>query len=56
LVTYTNVKGKQGTFKLGHMLIHVCNHGTHHRAQAINMLRHVGVSPPEMDFLWMFKE
>jgi len=54
-VTYTNLKGIEWTFKLGHMLLHVCNHGTHHRAQALNMLRRVGVPPPEMDFLRVFE-
>lgn len=54
-VTYTNVKGQSFTFQLGYMLMHICNHGTHHRAQALNMLRHVGVQPPEMDLLVMFE-
>ena len=53
--TYTNTQGKTWTFQLGHMLMHVCNHGTHHRAQALNMLRHIGVEPPELDLLRMFE-
>jgi len=55
LVTYTNAKSEEWSFKLGHILMHVCSHGTHHRAQVLNMLRHVGVRPPEMDFLRMFE-
>ena len=32
------------------VLTHVVTHGTHHRAQVLNMLRHLGVSPlPEID-------
>ena len=53
-VTYTNTLGNTYTFKLGPMLLHVCNHGTHHRAQASNMLRHLGATPPELDVLGMF--
>ena len=55
-VTYTNPLGEGNAFCLGHMLLHVCNHGTHHRAQAVNMLRHVGVPPPQMDLLYMYEE
>jgi uncharacterized damage-inducible protein DinB len=33
------------------MLLHVANHGVHHRAQALNMVRHVGVRPPSLDWL-----
>jgi uncharacterized damage-inducible protein DinB len=29
----------------GAILVHVATHGMHHRAQCLNMLRHVGVSP-----------
>ena len=55
-VTSTGTEGKPYTFLRGHMMLHVCNHGTHHRAQAVNMLRHVGVKPPPMDFLEMVHE
>ena len=55
-VTYTNLRGEVNTFCLGHMLLHICNHGTHHRAQAVNMLRHLGVPPPQMDLLCMYEE
>jgi uncharacterized damage-inducible protein DinB len=54
-ITYTTPLGEQATFKLGHMMMHVCNHGTHHRAQAVNMLRHLGVDPPQMDLLYMYE-
>jgi uncharacterized damage-inducible protein DinB len=37
--------GKSYTFSRGAVLTHVTTHGMHHRAQCINMLRHVGVSP-----------
>ena len=37
--------GKTFTFARGVVLTHVATHGMHHRAQCLNMLRHVGVTP-----------
>jgi len=36
---------------LGGLVLHVCNHGVHHRAQALNMLRRVGGESPGLDYL-----
>lgn len=52
-VTYANPEGETHTFPLGDLLLHVCNHGFHHRAQALNMLRHVGAKPRGLDYLFM---
>ncbi len=38
-------------FRLGESLIELCGHGTHHRAQALNMLRHLGVEVPHIDLI-----
>jgi len=36
--------------RIASVLYHVCHHGTHHRAQILNMLRHLGVRPlPAID-------
>lgn len=37
----------------GDMMLHVCNHGFHHRAQAANMIRRLGAAAPELDYLHM---
>jgi uncharacterized damage-inducible protein DinB len=37
--------GKVWSFTRAAVLTHVMTHGMHHRAQCLNMLRHVGVSP-----------
>ena len=37
--------GKMYTFTRGAVLTHVTTHGMHHRAQCLNMLRHLGVNP-----------
>ena len=47
---------------LGTMLVHVATHGAHHRAQCLNMLRHLGVpgiadSLPDLDAIaWSIAE
>ena len=43
--------GKKHTYPLGDMVLHVSNHGIHHRAQALNMLRRLEVKVPGIDFL-----
>lgn len=41
------------TFPLGVTMLQLCNHGTHHRAQTINMLRQCGKPAPASDYtLW----
>ncbi len=52
-VTMTPDGGVSATNRLGDVLIHLVNHGIHHRAQALNMLRHHGVKPPGLDYLFM---
>ena len=37
-------------------LVQLCGHGTHHRAQLINMLRHSGVVAPGCDYLVWLRE
>lgn len=47
--------GMTMTFPLGMTMLQVCSHGTHHRAQAVNMLRRLGATPPELDWIgWSF--
>jgi uncharacterized damage-inducible protein DinB len=47
--------GKMYTFSRGGVITHVATHGMHHRAQCLNMLRHLGVNPlPQSSVLeWM---
>jgi uncharacterized damage-inducible protein DinB len=48
--------GKTYTFTRGAVITHVTTHAMHHRAQAINMLRHLGVDPlpPSSVMEWVF--
>ncbi|QKK07709.1 MAG: DUF664 domain-containing protein [Planctomycetota bacterium] len=47
--------GKSYSFPRGGVLTHVTTHGMHHRAQCLNMLRHLGVAeqPPSSVMQWM---
>jgi uncharacterized damage-inducible protein DinB len=38
-------RGRTYSFTRGAIVVHVTTHGMHHRAQCLNMLRHLGVSP-----------
>lgn len=42
VVTYADTRGNQYAHHLGDLLLHVANHGTHHRAQALHFLKHCG--------------
>jgi len=44
-------EGRFLTFPLGQTMMEICNHGTHHRSQAINMLRQIGVTVPPNDYI-----
>jgi len=50
-ITYTNTKGEQWTYSLGHMLQHVMNHSTYHRGQVVTMLRQLGAEVNPVDLL-----
>ena len=51
-VAYTR-DGQSHTHPLSDVLLHLCNHGIHHRAQAINMLRRLGKEVPMLDVMVM---
>ena len=47
--------GKSYSFARGAVIVHVTTHGMHHRAQCLNMLRHLKVEPlpPSSVLEWM---
>lgn len=52
--TYRDSKGRLFSATLGDMLLQACLHPHHHRAQAVNMLRRVSATAPELDYMyWM---
>lgn len=54
-LTYRNLRGDTFTEVLSDLMLHVCNHGVHHRAQAMVMIRVSGGAPvsPGQDYLYM---
>lgn len=46
--------GPPTSFRVIESLLQLCCHGTHHRAQVLNMLRQCGSAPPEVDYVdWL---
>lgn len=55
-VTYTNTIGKEYRLILWQMMVHVPNHGTHHRGELATMLATLQAPHPEEDWLHYFLE
>lgn len=49
-VRYTLESGQKRERVLWHCLLHVVNHGTHHRSEAATILKGYGYPPGELDF------
>lgn len=52
--SFDNAEYGKGTlrYRRSAVLLHIFNHGTHHRVQCLNMFRHLGVQNlPEIDFI-----
>lgn len=50
---YENMRGEAKTLARQMILVHLFNHQTHHRGQATQMLRQLGVAePPALDLLY----
>lgn len=50
-VVYRDSKGSLFTATLRDMIVQMCTHSTHHRAQAVNMLRRLGGPALELDYM-----
>lgn len=48
--------GKRFEFPICVIMLQLCLHGTHHRAQALNMIRHLGGKPPALDYVARMRE
>lgn len=55
-VRYVNLRGETWEYALWKQMLHVVNHSTYHRGQAVTMLRHLGRTPPATDLLVFYDE
>jgi uncharacterized damage-inducible protein DinB len=54
-LTYTDLKGNQYTQPLWQLVLHVVNHGTHHRGQVSGFLRSLRYTPPPIDLIFFYR-
>jgi uncharacterized damage-inducible protein DinB len=52
---YTDLKGNPYCQPVWQILLHVVNHGTHHRGQASGFLRALGRTPPPLDLIYYYR-
>jgi uncharacterized damage-inducible protein DinB len=55
-VDYTNPKGNPDRTPHWQIVLHVVNHGTHHRGQVSGFLRAMGKVPPALDLVAFYRE
>lgn len=56
VVTYRDSKGSLYKATLGDMIMQGIVHSIHHRAQAVNMLRRLGATAPEVDYMYWVRK
>jgi uncharacterized damage-inducible protein DinB len=53
---YIDTKGRHWTQPLWQVVLHVVNHGTHHRGQVSGFLRSLGHTPPPTDLHYYYRQ
>lgn len=53
-VSYQDLHGNPWRAPLGQTVMHVVNHGTHHRGQVSGFLRSMGHTPPKLDLIFYY--
>jgi uncharacterized damage-inducible protein DinB len=53
---YIDLKGNPYSQPVWQLLLHLVNHGTHHRGQASGFLRAMGHTPPPLDLVFFYRE
>ena len=54
-ISYKDLKGNSYQQPLWQILLHVVNHGTHHRGQVSGFLRAMGHTPPPLDLIAFYR-
>jgi uncharacterized damage-inducible protein DinB len=55
-LAYKDLKGNRYETPLWQIVLHVVNHGTHHRGQVSGFLRALGHTPPPLDLIAYYRE
>ncbi|MBS1827161.1 MAG: DinB family protein [Acidobacteria bacterium] len=56
IISYKDMKGNSHQSPLWQILLHVINHGTHHRGMVAAMMRAMGHAPPALDEIAYFRQ
>jgi len=56
MLSYRDLKGNPYQTPLWQIVMHVVNHGTHHRGMVSGMLRMLGYTPPALDEIVFFRK
>jgi len=56
VVEYKGMDGLEYRNPVWQIVMHVVNHATLHRGQAMGMLRQMGIAPPHTDLLYYYRE
>lgn len=51
MITYTRVTGESYQSSIEDILVHIFLHGMHHRGQMATKVSHLGLKPPNTDFI-----
>jgi uncharacterized damage-inducible protein DinB len=55
VLDYTDLRGNPWRQSLWQIVLHVVNHGTHHRGQVSGFLRSMGHTPPALDLIAYYR-
>ncbi|MFN8062206.1 MAG: DinB family protein [Vicinamibacterales bacterium] len=55
-IDYQDLKGQSHRSPLWKIVLHVVNHGTHHRGQAAGFIRAMGHTPPPLDLIAYYRQ
>ena len=53
-ISYKNLKGIPYSLELWKQMLHVANHSSFHRGQAVTMLRQLKKQPPSLDLIFHY--
>jgi uncharacterized damage-inducible protein DinB len=55
MIAYQDLKGRPYSQPVWQILLHLVNHGTHHRGQVAGFLRAMGQTPPPLDMIAYYR-